>query len=361
MNLRTFVRRYCLDFRLVTNALIRLHKALSALVSSLAQQGFDSQRWPATRDEEAPDRRIGSICPELAATVFSHGREGVALVDPYGRVIDVNEAFTRLTGYGQDEVRGRELNAHRMVRRLAAFYAPMKNALDFHGHWSGEIQSSHKDGREMTSRISISAVHDRHGNVQHYVALLSDMTQVKQRLQLLERDARYDALTQLPNRLLLAERMRQALGKARIHQHQVAIAFIDLDGFKALNDSYGHDWGDRVLQIVAARINATLREGDTLARLGGDEFVAGLVGLQEVEDSEPLLKRMLAAANAPILIGAQTVEIAASIGVAFFPEHGQEVDALISKADQAMYLSKKAGGNRLAFCPTRFISVNSEA
>lgn len=213
----------------------------------------------------------------------------------------------------------------------------------------------------MTSRISISAVHDRHGNVQHYVALLSDMTQVKQRLQLLERDARYDALTQLPNRLLLAERMRQALGKARIHQHQVAIAFIDLDGFKALNDSYGHDWGDRVLQIVAARINATLREGDTLARLGGDEFVAGLVGLQEVEDSEPLLKRMLAAANAPILIGAQTVEIAASIGVAFFPEHGQEVDALISKADQAMYLSKKAGGNRLAFCPTRFISVNSEA
>ncbi|ROO41041.1 MULTISPECIES: sensor domain-containing diguanylate cyclase [unclassified Pseudomonas] len=361
MNLRTFVRRYCLDSRLVTNALIRLHKALSALVSSLAQQGFDSQRWPATRDEEAPDRRIGSICPELAATVFSHGREGVALVDPYGRVIDVNEAFTRLTGYGQDEVRGRELNAHRMVRRLAAFYAPMKNALDFHGHWSGEIQSSHKDGREMTSRISISAVHDRHGNVQHYVALLSDMTQVKQRLQLLERDARYDALTQLPNRLLLAERMRQALGKARIHQHQVAIAFIDLDGFKALNDSYGHDWGDRVLQIVAARINATLREGDTLARLGGDEFVAGLVGLQEVEDSEPLLKRMLAAANAPILIGAQTVEIAASIGVAFFPEHGQEVDALISKADQAMYLSKKAGGNRLAFCPTRFISVNSEA
>jgi diguanylate cyclase (GGDEF)-like protein len=193
------------------------------------------------------------------------------------------------------------------------------------------------------------------------VALLSDMTQMKQRLQLLERDARYDALTQLPNRLLLAERMRQALGRARIHQHKVAIAFIDLDGFKALNDSYGHDWGDRVLQIVAARINATLREGDTLARLGGDEFVAGLVGLQAVEDSEPLLKRMLAAANAPILIGAQTVEIAASIGVAFYPEHGHEVDGLISKADQAMYLSKKAGGNRLAFCPTRFISLNSEA
>jgi diguanylate cyclase (GGDEF)-like protein len=186
------------------------------------------------------------------------------------------------------------------------------------------------------------------------------MTQIRQRLQLLERDARFDALTQLPNRLLLAERMRQALGKARIQQHKVAIAFIDLDGFKALNDSYGHDWGDRVLQIVAARINATLRECDTLARLGGDEFVAGLIDLQSEEDSEPLLRRMLLAASAPILIGAQTVEMAASIGVAFFPEHGQEVDTLISKADQAMYLSKKAGGNRLAFCPTRFISLNNE-
>lgn len=361
MNLRTFIRRYCLNSRLATHALTRLHKSLSLLVPYLAQQGFDSNTWPTSRDEGAYDRRLNSLCPELAATVFSHARDGIILVDPFGRVIAVNEAFTRLTGYGQDEVLGRELNAHRLVRRLATFYTPMKNALDFHGHWSGEIQSSHKNGREMTSRISISAVHDRHGNVQHYVALFSDVTQMKQRLQLLERDARYDALTQLPNRLLLAERMRQALGKARLHQQKVAIAFIDLDGFKALNDSYGHDWGDRVLEIVAARINATLREGDTLARLGGDEFVAGLVGLQAVEDSEPLLKRMLQAANAPIVIGAQTVEIAASIGVAFYPEHGVEIDGLISKADQAMYLSKKAGGNRLAFCPTRFISLNSEA
>ncbi|MDU9028360.1 sensor domain-containing diguanylate cyclase [Pseudomonas mediterranea] len=360
MNLRTFIRSYCFDSRLVTNALTRLHRAFSFLADYLAQQGFDSRTWPAIRDPDLLERHGTGVYPELAATVFSHAREGAMLVDPFGRVIGVNEAFTRLTGYGQEEVNGRDLNSHRMVRRLAGFYAPMKNALDFHGHWSGEIQSSHKDGREMTLRISISAVHDRHGNVRHYVALLSDMTQMKQRLQLLERDARYDALTQLPNRLLLAERMRQALGKARIHQQKVAIAFIDLDGFKSLNDSYGHDWGDRVLQIVAARINATLRESDTLARLGGDEFIAGLVGLQEVEDSEPLLRRMLQAANAPLLIGAQTVEISASIGVAFFPEHGQEIDALISKADQAMYLSKKAGGNRLAFCPTRFISFNNE-
>ncbi|MBV4455697.1 MULTISPECIES: sensor domain-containing diguanylate cyclase [Pseudomonas] len=361
MNLRTFIRRYCLNSRLATHALTRLHTSLSWLATCLAQRGFDARTCPATRDDAALERRLNALCPELAASVFSHARDGIIVVDPFGRVIAVNEAFTRLTGFGQDEILGRELNSHRMVRRLAAFYAPMKNALDFHGHWSGEIQSSHKDGREMTSRISVSAVHDRHGNVQHYVALCSDMTQMKQRLQLLERDARYDALTQLPNRLLLAERMRQALGKARIDQQKVAIAFIDLDGFKALNDSYGHDWGDRVLQIVAARINATLREGDTLARLGGDEFVAALVGLQAVEDSQPLLERMLQAANAPILIGTQTVEIAASIGVAFYPEHGLQVDGLISKADQAMYLSKKAGGNRLAFCPTRFISVNSEA
>lgn len=357
MNLRTLIRRHCLNSRLATKALTRLHKSLSFLVTHLARRGFDSRSSSATRDVAALDRRLSTLYPELAVTVFSHARDGIILVDPFGRVIAVNEAFSRLTGYGRDEVLGRALNAHPMVRRLATFYAPMKNALDFHGHWSGEIQSSHRDGRQMTSRISVSAVHDRHGNVQHYVALFSDMTQMKQRLQLLERDARYDALTQLPNRLLLAERMRQALGKAKSDQHKVAIAFIDLDGFKALNDSYGHDWGDRVLQIVAARINATLREGDTLARLGGDEFVAGLVGLQSAQDSEPLLQRMLQAANAPILIGTQTVEIAASIGVAFYPEHGAQIDGLISKADQAMYLSKKAGGNRLAFCPMRCVSA----
>jgi diguanylate cyclase (GGDEF)-like protein/PAS domain S-box-containing protein len=320
----------------------------------LSPLGTDVDLWKLGQDENAlgrSDRRNSNISPDMAATVFSYAREGIIVIDPCGRVMNVNEAFTRITGYEQDEVLGRELKSHGMVRRLEAFYAPMISALDFHGHWSGEVQSCHKDGRALTSRISISAVYGSHGSVQHYVALLSDMTQMKKRLELLERDARYDALTQLPNRLLLAERMRQALGQARTQQHRLAIAFIDLDGFKAINDNYGHELGDRVLQIIAKRIKATVREHDTLARLGGDEFVAGLVGLQQMGDCEVVLKRMLQAASAPIQIDAGTIEVSASIGVAFFPEHGQEIDALISKADQAMYLSKRCGGNRLAFCP----------
>jgi len=152
------------------------------------------------------------------------------------------------------------------------------------------------------------------GEVRHYVALISDITQIKKRQQQLEHNAYHDELTQLPNRLLLTERMRQAIGKSRTHHQKLAIAFIDLDGFKIVNDSYGHELGDRVLWIVAQRIKASIRENDTLARVGGI-----------------------------------TVQVSASIGVAFFPEHGQRIETLINKADQAMYSSKRSGGSRLAF------------
>lgn len=354
MNLRTFIRCYSLNGGFATNALIRLQRAFTSLLGHWSPLDIGAPLRSPTQDIKSlvnPDRRHGVVSPELAATVFNYAREGLIVVDPIGRVLNVNEAFTRITGYREDEVAGRELKSHAMVRRLDTFHALMKSALDFHGHWSGEVQGCHKDGRTLTCRISISAVRGNHGHVQHYIAVLSDMTQLRKRLELLERDARYDALTQLPNRLLLAERMHQALGQARTQQQRLAIAFIDLDGFKAINDNYGHELGDRVLQIIAKRIKATIREHDTLARLGGDEFVAGLVGLQQLGDCEVVLKRMLQAASAPIQIEAGTIEVSASIGVAFFPEHGQEIDALISKADQAMYLSKRCGGNRLAFCP----------
>ncbi|OCX22445.1 diguanylate cyclase [Stutzerimonas xanthomarina] len=336
----------------MANMLISLRKTITTMAADLLSVDNDSSRRSRASNRRSAGRLAGrttNICPELAATVFSYAQEGIIIADAHGRVVAVNEAFTRITGYGQFEVLEQSLKALNVICHLAAFYTPMKNALACHDNWSGEIGGRHKNGTEIALRLSVSRVCAGNGEVRHYVALISDITQIKKRQQQLEHNAYHDELTQLPNRLLLTERMRQAIGKSRTHHQKLAIAFIDLDGFKIVNDSYGHELGDRVLWIVAQRIKASIRENDTLARVGGDEFVAGLVGLQQPRDCQPVLERMLNAASAPIVVDGITVQVSASIGVAFFPEHGQRIETLINKADQAMYSSKRSGGSRLAF------------
>ncbi|MFN3580818.1 MAG: diguanylate cyclase domain-containing protein [Pseudomonas sp.] len=296
------------------------------------------------------ERRTTDICPDLATAVFSHVREGIVIAEHDGKIAGVNEAFTRITGYGHNELLEQSLGTQGAERRLSVFHAAMKQAVSWQGHWVGEACCYHQDGRELSLQLSVSVVYGSGGEIRHFVVLVSDISHLKKRQQQLERSAHYDALTQLPNRLLLNERMHQAMESARTHRHSLAVAFIDLDGFKAVNDNYGHDVGDRVLQIIAQRIKAATREDDVLARFGGDEFVAGLVGLQQPHDCEPVLKRMLQAASAPISVEGRSFQLSASIGVAFFPNDGQEIETLIRKADQAMYLSKRSGGSCLVRC-----------
>lgn len=337
---------------LTASVLIRTGRACAAIVISL---GAFEGRSPCL-SRKRPQRRCrrrAAIRPQLAVNVFNFAREGIVIADCNGQVINVNEAFTRITGYDEEELVEQGLASDGiLMRKMAAFCSSMSRALTEQGHWAGEVWSSRKDGAELVIKLSVSMVRGSRGEVQHYVALLSDITQLKKQQQLLERRADYDALTQLANRDFLARWMRQSADSVRARCLNLAVAFIDLDGFKAVNDLYGHGFGDRVLQIVAQRIKATIRKNDILARLGGDEFIAGLIDLQQPEDCEPILKCMLQAASAPILIDSITVQISASIGVAFFPLHGQEIETLIGKADQAMYASKRAGGGRLAFCAT---------
>lgn len=336
---------------LAANVLIRICRACAAIVISLGFEGRSRRlsRKPSPRR----NRRRATICPQLAANVFNFAREGIVITDGNGHVINVNEAFTRITGYDEEEVVGQGLASDGiLMRKMAAFCSSMSCALTEQGHWSGEVWSSRKDGTELVIKLSVSLVRGSRGEVQHCVALLSDITQLKKQQQLLERRADYDALTQLANRDFLARWMRKATDSVRARRLNLAVAFIDLDGFKAVNDLYGHGFGDRVLQIVAQRINATIQKNDILARLGGDEFIAGLIDLEQPQDCEPILNRMLQAASAPILIDSITVQISASIGVAFYPMHGQEIETLIGKADQAMYASKRAGGGSLVFCAT---------
>jgi diguanylate cyclase (GGDEF)-like protein/PAS domain S-box-containing protein len=283
---------------------------------------------------------------KLAASVFSNAREGIMITDALGNIVDVNETFSRITGYSRAEALGQNPRMLKSGRQPAEYYASMWQGLRVKGHWYGEVWNRRKNGEVYAEMINISAVRDGNGQTLHYVALFTDITALKTHQQQLEHIAHYDALTNLPNRVLLADRLQQAMAQSQRRGKQLAVAYLDLDGFKAINDHYGHDIGDELLITVAQRMNSALRDGDTLARIGGDEFVAVLADLDRPENTELVLSRLLLAAADPVTAGQAVLRISASIGVTIFPHDGSSPDQLIRHADQAMYLAKQAGKNR---------------
>jgi diguanylate cyclase (GGDEF)-like protein len=196
---------------------------------------------------------------------------------------------------------------------------------------------------------TISTVRDNSGAVQHYVGMFTDITDIKEQQQRLEHIAHYDALTNLPNRVLLADRLRQAMAHCLRRGQTLAVAYLDLDGFKEVNDSHGHGVGDRMLIAVSQHIKEALREGDTLARIGGDEFVAVMVDLDDATHCEPVLMRLLRAAARPVTVDDKVLQVAASIGVTLYPKDNADPDLLLRHADQAMYFAKDAGKNQYHF------------
>lgn len=298
-------------------------------------------------DFDLTERKQSEAKLQLAASVFQHAREGIIITDSQGCILDVNDTFTRITGYCRDDVVGRNASLFNSGRQEPAFYAVMGQALNEQGHWSGEIWNKRKDGEIIAVMVTTSAVRDTQGITQQYVALFSDVTAIKANESMLDRMAHFDALTGLPNRLLLGDRLHQGMAQATRRGETLAVVFLDLDGFKAINDRLGHEAGDLVLIAVANRMKQALREVDTLARIGGDEFVAVLPNLTDPLAGEPLLKRLMEAAAQPVSIGDQSVSITASVGMSFFPQ-AQDIaaDQLLRQADQAMYQSKIAGKNR---------------
>ncbi|MCU7921940.1 MAG: EAL domain-containing protein [Candidatus Thiodiazotropha sp. (ex Dulcina madagascariensis)] len=294
------------------------------------------------------DRKQAEEKLHLAANVFTHAREGITITDAEGTIIEVNEAFTQVTGYSREEVLGRNPRILKSDRHDAVFYAALWRNLIEKGHWNGEIWNRRKNGEVYAELLTISAVRDSQGETQHYVALFSDISTQKAQQQQLEHIAHYDALTGLPNRVLLADRLNQAMHLTQRRGHRLAVAYLDLDGFKAINDSYGHEVGDQLLITIATRMGLSLRESDTVARLGGDEFVAVLVDVADDQDRMPLLHRLLASSAQPIQIGSLELQISASLGVTFYPQaDAVDADQLLRQADQAMYQAKLAGKNRI--------------
>ncbi|MCU8072349.1 PAS domain S-box protein [Shewanella sp. SM32] len=283
---------------------------------------------------------------KLAANVFTYAKEGIAITDTAGVIIEVNAAFTGITGYTRDEVIGKNPRILKSGTHLPEFYADMWTTLQQKGHWSGEIWNKRKNGEVFPEILTISTVLDDNGVVQNYVALFNDITAIKAHQRQLERIAHYDMLTNLPNRTLLADRLTQSIIRGQRQNSLVAVAFLDLDRFKKVNDRYGHIIGDELLIVVSTRLKDALRDECTVARIGGDEFVAVIENINTVSDCEPILERMLLAASEPIDINGIRLDISASIGVAIYPEDGADADQLMRNADQAMYVAKQQGKNR---------------
>ncbi len=296
---------------------------------------------------EITERKEAESKNLLAASVFSHAREGITITAADGTIIDVNEAFTRITGYSREEALGKNPRIIKSSHHEPEFYAAMWRDLLDNGYWNGEIWNRRKNGELYPELLTISAVRDTQGRTMHYVALFTDITPMKEHEQQLKHMAHFDLLTMLPNRVLLGDRLCQAMTQTLRRKQLLTVGYLDLDGFKGINDTYGHKTGDQLLVTLASRMRQTLREGDTLARLGGDEFVVVLIDLDDVSASLPMLNRLLNAAAQPVRIGENVLQVSASLGVTFYPQNDDvDADQLLRQADQAMYQAKLAGKNR---------------
>ncbi|MCF8208901.1 MAG: EAL domain-containing protein [Rhodoferax sp.] len=291
------------------------------------------------------ERKAADRETQLSASVFTHAREAIMITDANGTILKVNQSFSRITGYSAEEVVGKNPRFLKSGHHSLEFYSAMWNSLLEQGHWTGEIWNRRKDGKLYAEMQTVSAVREHDGSLRHFVALFTDITSIKEHEQQLEHIAHFDPLTNLPNRVLLADRLRQAMSQSQRRAQSLAVAYLDLDGFKEVNDSYGHDVGDKLLVALSQRMKAALRESDTLARIGGDEFVAVLVDLEQPRDCEPILTRLLRAAADRVPVDNVPMQVSASIGVTLYPQDGSDADLLMRHADQAMYQAKQGGKN----------------
>lgn len=277
---------------------------------------------------------------ELANKVFEFCREGILIADNENNILSVNQAFTEITGYSADEAIGKKACIlYPDCKDVAAFNLSKKNILA-NGYWQGEIWGQRKNGEIFPEWLTISTATDKTGEITHYISLFSDITEQKRKALRFEYLAHHDPLTGLPNRILFNERLSAAISLAHRHRNTLGVLYIDLNGFKQINDTLGHGCGDHLLQQVAQRLTHCIRGSDAVARLGGDEFAVLLNEVSDQHSAEEVARKILRSLGTPFLLSAQKARISASIGIALFPEHGTDNATLLKKADAAMYKAK---------------------
>ncbi len=295
------------------------------------------------------ERKRMEVRLQQAATVFDSSAEGITITSPDATIIAVNRAFTEITGYREDEVIGRNPRFLQSGLHEQSFYREMWETLAVQGRWQGEVWNRRKDGQQFLESLTISAVRDNVGTVTHYVGVFSDITELRKAHDRLDHQAHHDPLTGLPNRLLLGDRLHKALQRAHRDESGLAVFFIDLDRFKNINDTLGHQVGDRVLCEVAWRLSRLMRESDTVGRLGGDEFLIIIEDISDPSAASHIADNIFGVLqDSPVTVN-QEFFVGASIGISVFPQDGSDAETLMKNADVAMYRAKERGRNTYEF------------
>jgi len=295
----------------------------------------------------------------LADRAIDHSADAIMITSAEGLILRVNPAFTRVTGYTAEEAVGHTPALLRSGRHDHAFYAALWESIRRTGSWQGDIWNRHKDGSLFAERLSISAVRDTAGRLSHYVAVFADVTEAREKEQRFAHMAQHDALTGLPNRSLMADRLERALSRAARDERAVALMYLDLDGFKAINDAMGHAVGDQLLQQVAKRLRQCVRESDSVGRQAGDEFLIVLPDLEDGGQSSQVAQKIIHALASPLKLGERHVETSASIGIAIFPDDAKDAETLLNRADTALYHAKDSGKNTFRYF-TEAMNMESE-
>ncbi len=287
----------------------------------------------------------------LQAAALEAAANAIVITDRQGTIVWVNAAATALTGYSKEELLGNNPRLFKSGEQSESYYVNLWTTISSGKVWKGEILNRRKDGTTYTEETTITPVAQGSGNPAdtHYIAIKQDITDRKVAEERVEFLAYYDALTALPNRTLLKDRLSQALARARRQKDKVALLFLDLDRFKIINDSLGHSLGDHLLQDVAARLRTWAREQDTAARLGGDEFLVVLTGIKDIPDAAVAAERLMDTMTAEFVVQGHSLSVSCSLGISIFPEHGTNAETLIKHADAAMYSAKDRGRNNFQF------------
>ncbi|MGB6006963.1 diguanylate cyclase domain-containing protein [Castellaniella sp.] len=352
-----------LAYALVSRQVLRPIRLLVRQCQELAAGNFTVRSRLRRRDElgrlgqaldesaEHIERLLAEIARERvslqqAALVYEHTSEAMVVTDVDGYVRNINPAFTAVTGYQAADVVGKRLNILSSGRHDQDFYRNIWQSLADTGRWGGDIWNRRKSGEEFIERLTINTSYNPDGSVNCRIGLFSDVTEKRRREALIWRQAHYDHLTQLPNRQMFHTSLQQRIEASRESGLSFALVFLDLDLFKEVNDTFGHDQGDELLRLVSRRLAGCIRDSDLAARLGGDEFILIIDRLDHPDDVRPVCRKVLDAIAQPYMLGGNTAHVSASVGVTFYPHDGQDAVTLLKHADLAMYAAKEMGRNQ---------------
>ena len=291
---------------------------------------------------------------QLSATIFESATEGIIITDHENRFVTVNPAFTKTTGYTLEEVVGKTPAILKSGKQDKEFYNKMYKELHENGHWDGELWNKRKDGKLYAEWLSMKIIYNEDGSTRMHLAIFSDVTEKKQADEIIWKQANFDALTKLPNRQLFQDRLEHELKLAHRTGSLMALLFIDLDHFKNINDTLGHDMGDLLLVKASKRISGSVRESDTVARMGGDEFTVILPLINSSSDAIKIAKMIVEKMSQPFDIDRNSVKISASVGIAIYPNNAKDTKELLKNADKAMYVAKRNGRNGLCVYDDKF-------